>query len=386
MSASMAELSAGNRQSASAPLSPTDNSDQPRSQNVTAENSKVTAGSTPSETGATQRERLQDTPTTGESLAALPTTAESLAQTPSTLDNILELNHETIPNGLTGSAQGVYAAGRNTTIGNPQLTIRYESTQSAWNGKGGFHPEARAYLDSKGFVVQSGVNPTPPGSVAKAPGRVSQQYTTHNGDLARDAIADRYRNLADTRVRTEVRFDANLREVPESATARPDLPGDRKVDVKVDIDNPADPRFKQTLEIESKATRVVPSNLNHPQIDHDAARLTRNRALRNAGFALEGVGKIARPVGLALDAVDVVSAYRADGNAIGRNTGESLSGLAGGAAGGWGGAVAGAAIGTAILPGVGTVVGGLIGAAAGAWGGDNLGRGAFATISGWFGG
>ncbi|MET0049748.1 MAG: hypothetical protein ABW095_01550 [Candidatus Thiodiazotropha sp.] len=146
MSASMAELSAENRQSASAPLSPTDNSDQPRSQNVTAENSKVTAGSTPSETGATQRERLQDTPTTGESLAALPTTAESLAQTPSTLDNILELNHETIPNGLTGSAQGVYAAGRNTTIGNPQLTIRYESTQSAWNGKGGFHPEARAYL------------------------------------------------------------------------------------------------------------------------------------------------------------------------------------------------------------------------------------------------
>ena len=99
------------------------------------------------------------------------------------------------------------------------------------------------------------------------------------------------------------------------------------------------------------------------------------------GELLSKVGKVARPVGLVMDAVEVGSAFRADGNRIGENTGRAASGLAGGAAGGWGGAAVGAAVGTAIFPGVGTVVGGVIGGIGGALPGTRPAR-ACSTPSG----
>ena len=131
---------------------------------------------------------------------------------------------------------------------------------------------------------------------------------------------------------------------------------------------------------------MVPSSINESQVAHDAARLTQNGSLRGAGHALESVGRIARPVGVIIDTVNVASAYRADGNQIGENTGRAVSGVAGGAAGGWGGAVGGAAIGTAIFPGPGTVVGGIVGAIGGAFVGDAAGRGIFNGVKSFFGG
>ena len=102
------------------------------------------------------------------------------------------------------------------------------------------------------------------------------------------------------------------------------------------------------------------------------------------GRVLEGVGKVARPVGIVLDAISLGQAYQADGGRIGENTGRTASGITGGALGGWGGAAAGAAIGTAIFPGVGTVVGGIIGGIGGALAGDAAGKGIFDTVKGWF--
>lgn len=179
--------------------------------------------------------------------------------------------------------------------------------------------------------------------------------------------------------------------------------GTRKVDVLATRAN-ADPRMHERVEIESKVGKtdhsgpVSRSATPKYELAKDAGRLTANRAARVAGLHMEvrgstlatggkvlaGVGRVARPVGLVMDAVEVGSAFHADGNRIGENTGRAASGLAGGAAGGWGGAAAGAAIGTAIFPGVGTVVGGIVSGIGGAWGGDKLARGAFDTVKGWF--
>ena len=269
------------------------------------------------------------------------------------------------------------------TTNNSELKIRYESSTSAITNKGGFSTPAAEQLRAHGFQVQDTANPIAPGSLQRNDPGFSN---THNGNMARDAIASRYDNLNDPNISTQIeaKYDAKLNPVPPEVRAPShNLPGDRNVDVKVNIANPADPRNAQTIEIESKAFRVTPSRLEPEQIAHDAARLTQNQNLRGAGFALEGVGRVARPVGLALDAVDVGTAIYQDGG-IGRKTGESLSGLAGGAGGGYAGATAGAAIGTAIFPGVGTVVGGLVGAGLGAWAGDTAGRGIFGTVSSWF--
>lgn len=64
--------------------------------------------------------------------------------------------------------------------------------------------------------------------------------------------------------------------------------------------------------------------------------------------ALRTIGRVSLVGGLALDAVNIITAC-------------DKSRAVGGVVGGWGGAAAGAAVGSAILPGVGTVVGGLVG-------------------------
>ena len=63
--------------------------------------------------------------------------------------------------------------------------------------------------------------------------------------------------------------------------------GDRRVDVRAEIPHPNDPRLNQVIEVESKATRVVQSSINESQVAHDAARLTQNGNLRDAGHALK---------------------------------------------------------------------------------------------------
>jgi hypothetical protein len=187
-----------------------------------------------------------------------------------------------------------------------------------------------------------------------------------NGALARDAIADRWR-AAGLDVATEV----------------PANGGARRVDVVVNVPN-ADPRLAQRIEIESKVGRTGLDGDVRAQAALDGQALAANRSVRGAGELLEGVGRVARPVGLVMDVIEVGQAFRADGHQVGAHTARAATGVAGGALGGWGGAAAGAAIGTAILPGVGTVIGGIVGGIGGALAGDAAGRGLFDTVRSWF--
>jgi len=164
--------------------------------------------------------------------------------------------------------------GYSTLVDNPELTIRYETTRSAVSGRSGFQNSAASYLESLGFDVERTPNPTPANSRIPGPGDSSSLYNTYNGDLASEAIADRYRaNPAVSNVETEFRYDADLNPV-DSSVRNHDMLGDRRVDVRAEIPHPNDPRLNQVIEVESKATRVVQSSINESQVAHDAARLT----------------------------------------------------------------------------------------------------------------
>lgn len=273
---------------------------------------------------------------------------------------------DAVPGGLWGSGQSLLQQGTKLLVDNPILVKQWESTTSAWTQKGGFTSGLRDLLSSHGIRIEPQVNPVPLGSVGPNAGVPSQVANNTNGALARDAIADRWRT-GGFGVQTEV----------------PANGGARRVDVVVDIPN-ADPRLNQRLEIESKVGRAGLDTDIRGQVALDADALRANQALRRSGQVLEGVGKVARPVGLVMDVIEVGQAFRADGNQVGAQTGRAASGVAGGALGGWGGAAAGAAIGTAVFPGVGTVVGGIVGGIAGAIGGDMAGRGLFDTVASWF--
>ena len=273
---------------------------------------------------------------------------------------------DAVPGGLWGAGQGMVQQGGQLLRDNPILVKQWEPTTSAWTGKGGFTRGLTELLNAGGIQIAPTVNAPPPGSLGRTSGVPSAVANNTNGALARDAIADRWR-AAGAQVATEV----------------PVQNGARVVDVVAEP--PAtDPRMQQRIEIESKVGRTGLDSDIRGQVANDVAALEANRGVRGAGQLLEHVGKVARPVGVVLDAISLTQAYQADGNRIGENTGRTASGIAGGALGGWGGAAAGAAIGTAIFPGVGTVVGGVIGGIAGAFGGDAAGRGIFDTVKGWF--
>lgn len=307
------------------------------------------------------------------------TSLERFSREPTTADVLAGQVDDLVPAGTSGAAQGMLRSGYSTQVNNPILERQWESTQSAWTGKGGFTDGAVDRLESAGLSVADTTNPVPAGSRTPGSGYSAAQSTTFNGDLARDAIADRYR-AADFAVETEVHYDADLNRVDGNAR----LAGDRFIDVAVDIPHETDPRMNTRLEIESKAFRVNAGSIDAQQLSHDARAVSANRTLRAGGAVLEGVGRVARPIGIALDAVQVGAAYRADGNRIGENTARAATSLAGGAAGGWAGAATGAAIGTAIMPGVGTVVGGVVGGIAGALAGDTIAGRAFDSVKSFF--
>jgi hypothetical protein len=273
---------------------------------------------------------------------------------------------DAVPGGLWAAGQGMVQQGGKLLIDNPILVKQWEATRSQWTGKGGFTPGLAELFTQNGIQFDSAIRTPPPGSLDAQSGVRAAVANNVNGSLARDAIADEWRATG-AQVRTEV----------------PVQGGSRRVDVVVEPPA-ADPRMQQRIEIESKVGRTGLDSDIRGQVARDADALRANRSVRGAGQVLENVGKVARPVGVVLDAISLTQAYRADGNRIGENTGRTASGVAGGALGGWGGAAAGAAIGTAIFPGVGTVVGGVIGGVAGAFGGDAIGRGIFDTVKGWF--
>ena len=300
-----------------------------------------------------------------------------------------EQNFDWVPpaTGLTFAAGTVISdIGTRRLVSNPELVKTWESTTSAWTGKGGFTDGAIAKLEDAGINVNTNANPVPPTSVYKAPGISPGSVTTHNGNLARDAIRDRALAQGLT-ADIEVHFDADFNRLPPNSA---NLAGSRHVDVEIQRPHPTDPRLNQVEHIESKAMRVNAGSISESQLAHDAGMLTNNRAIRASGVFLENAGKIARPVGLVVDTVSVIGSIRQDGG-IGEETGRTVTGIAGGAAGGFAGAKAGAALGAAvgsIIPGAGTaagaVVGGVIGGIAGAIGGENIAKGAFNAVKGWF--
>jgi hypothetical protein len=270
------------------------------------------------------------------------------------------------PAGLWGAGIGLQQAGTQLLVDNPILAKQWESTTSAWTGRGGFTAGLQQLLENHGIEVSPQINAVPPGSVGPNAGVPSAVANNTNGALARDAIADRWR-AAGLDVATEV----------------PANGGARRVDVVVNVPN-ADPRLAQRIEIESKVGRTGLDGDVRAQAALDGQALAANRSVRGAGELLEGVGRVARPVGLVMDVIEVGQAFRADGHQVGAHTARAATGVAGGALGGWGGAAAGAAIGTAILPGVGTVIGGIVGGIGGALAGDAAGRGLFDTVRSWF--
>lgn len=293
--------------------------------------------------------------------------ASSPADAASFNSEVVSAAQALVPSGLAGAGQGLVQSGTRLLVDNPILTKRWEPTTSAWTGRGGFTGPLKELFDKSGIDFLDRPHPSPAGSLSRSAGVPPAIANNTNGSLARDAIAARYATLPNAVVSTE----------------QPRNGGARVVDVVVDL--PAqDPRMSQRIEIESKVGRTGQSSTTRGQVAQDVKTLADNRMLRGSGVVLENVGKVARPVGVVLDAVSIGQAFHADGNRIGENTGRTASGVAGGALGGWGGAVGGAAIGTAIFPGVGTVVGGLVGGAIGAFAGDQAGKGLFDTVKGWF--
>jgi hypothetical protein len=269
------------------------------------------------------------------------------------------------PGGLWVVGHRLALDGRQMLIDNPILEKQWDNTTSAWTGRDRFSQPMQDHLQARGIRVEPEIHPVPPGSASRNSGVSPGVANNINGDKARDAIAQTWRDQG---------FKVD--------TEQERLGGARKVDVVVHV--PArDPRQARTLEIESKAGYRTLDAEVRAQAELDTLDLRTNAGVRHSGQVLETVGKVARPVGVVLDAVEVGHAFHADGNRVGLNTGRAASGVAGGALGAWGGAAAGAAIGS-VVPGVGTVVGGVVGGVVGAFGGDAIGRGLFDTVRGWF--
>lgn len=95
------------------------------------------------------------------------------------------------------------------------------------------------------------------------------------------------------------------------------------------------------------------------------------------------LGKVAVPLGLAVDALDIGSAVERDAQRADGKRSETTKAV-GRAAGGWGGAAAGAAAGAAlgsVVPVVGTAVGALVGGVLGGFGGSQAGEAVAESIN-----
>ena len=265
----------------------------------------------------------------------------------------------------TGAAQIPIEAGQRIMRDNPILEMRWLTTTSPVTRKSGFTGPLQGALNAASIDTAFKINPVPQNSTASN----SPAARTQNGNAARDAIADRLRaDPSITSVQTEVPRQTSL--------------GGRNVDVVANQNGPR-PEMNRVIEIESKLGRASASQETLTQVAKDAERLSDNATVRGLGVGLERVGRVARPIGVVIDAVQIGSAYRADGNQIGENTQRAAGSLAGGAAGAWGGAQAGAAIGSLGGP-IGTVVGGVIGGVAGGIVGSGVGEKAVDWVRSWF--
>ncbi|MEG3880442.1 hypothetical protein QT972_24065 [Microcoleus sp. herbarium7] len=140
------------------------------------------------------------------------------------------------------------------------------------------------------------------------------------------------------------------------------------------IDAPARPRTEPPLDAPARPSA-------RPPIDDAPARLPVRPPASTT--VLSGASRVARPLAVVTDVIDLTNAYNEDGG-FGQNFQETV----GSVAGGWGGAAAGAAAGAAlgsVVPGVGTVVGGIAGGIIGGIGGSAAGEGIVKGIRNLFG-
>ena len=269
------------------------------------------------------------------------------------------------PDVAAGASRGLSNAGRTLLTDNPILTKRWESTQSPWTGKGGFTDGLQDMLRSHGIEVAPGVNPAPVGGLDRTSGVPQARANNVNGSLARDDIADRYRQ-GGARVQTEV----------------PTQGGSRRVDVRADVPN-KDPRYAERIDTESKLGRTSDGPGVRTQALKDGEALVENLKLRGLGAGLEKAGKVALPLAIAGDALQLGQAYKADGGTIGKHTGEAASGIGGAWAGAEAGGELGAELGSLAGP-EGTVIGGVVGGIVGGIAGSSVGKDIFKGISSLF--
>lgn len=267
---------------------------------------------------------------------------------------------------------GADVGGRKVLRDNPILEVQWRSTQSPVNGKSGFSGPLERAMDQAGIRHDFAVNPPP----ANGNPVNTSASKTHNGHAARDQIADQ--------LRQDPRYSNVLNEKDGTIVRQTSL-GERHVDITATRAG-ARPEDNVRVEIESKsgpaaASRGPKGNL--AQVAKDGERIAENVNIRNIGAVAEGVGKVARPVGVVVDAVQIGQAVHKDGGTFGENTQRATGSLVGGAAGAWGGAQAGAAIGSLGGP-VGTVVGGVVGAAVGGIVGSGVGEKAVDWVRSWF--
>lgn len=269
----------------------------------------------------------------------------------------------------TGAALAPGISGSRILTDNPILEVQWRSTVSPITGKSGFTGPLQRLLDDAGIRTDFRVSQRPATGIAtNGPG-----VSTHNGNAARDAIA------------TQMQSSGQYRDVVnerDGLIVRQTSLGDRHLDIAAKQDGPR-PQEARVVEVESKLGRASASSDTRVQVAKDAERIADNVSVRRIGSALEGVGRVARPIGLVVDAVQVGSAFRADGNSFGDNTQRAVGSLAGGAAGAWGGAQLGATIGSFGGP-IGTVAGGVIGAAVGGIIGSGVGAKAVDFVKSWF--
>lgn len=270
---------------------------------------------------------------------------------------------------------------------NPIVEIRWENTVSAVNGKSGFSGPLTDFLSSNGITVVDNINSPPAGSLTRSDSGSTGYKNNVNGSVAQVEIRDRFR-AAGFSSEIEVNYDtATGRQT--TATAGADAVGSvRRVDIETQLPGTR-PELNTVVLTESKVGYTSNSGRAAVEAVNDAALLANNQKVRSVGRVAEGFGRVARPVGVALDVYSLRAAYSADGGQIGSNTKRTASGIAGSVAGGTGGALAGAAAGAAIgslVPIIGTAIGGIVGGVfggiAGGIGGDAAGK----SLFGWFGG
>jgi trimeric autotransporter adhesin len=259
-------------------------------------------------------------------------------------------------------------AGRNILRTNPIVESQWRSTVSPVTRKSGFSEPLQKALNAAKINSQSPIEGRPASG------------TTSNSGAARNVNG----KAAEIAIANELRRDSSFSQVEMRKTLQTKI-GPREVDVTA-IQKEPNPEYNKRLIIESKlgaASLTKGRSGTISELTRDAALISENRSVRHLGSAVKVTGKIVRPIGIAIDAVQLGQAYRADGNRIGDRTQRAAGAIAGGAAGAWGGAQAGAAIGSMAGP-VGTVVGVVVGGIVGGVIGSGVGEKAVGWVKGWF--